>query len=291
LNSAEGGSARFALGVVLGVVIGGLVAGISFGGLAGGKGPTVTSTTTVFSSTTISSTEQLSAITSTVTKVSTESESRAPSMTLEPTLLLYYPGDDVVLIGTVYPPPSGDQGIEISTSNPLGTVIQVGTAETGVDNGTFFYILNTGTSSSWVSGKYTVTATSALSSTTTVFYYAASQFGSQQLQFQVVAPPVSSANQEIDVAILSTLSGGALDNVTSWSGLAVYFPDGTIHYLCTSPGTPAGCTGTFSAIHPGLYQIAFTLPPGSPGGTYYVEVEGSDSSGNSAQGLAELSVP
>lgn len=292
MSKASGSPARFAVGIVLGLVVGGIVVGISYGQFAGGKSSTVTSTATVVDSVvSTASGAQPSVVTSTVTRVSTAAESAGPHLTLAPTLLLYYPGDDVVLIGTIYPPPSGDQGIEVSTSNPLGTVVQVGTAETGVDNSTFFYILNTDTSSSWVSGKYTVTATSALTSTTTVFYYAASQFGVQQLELQVVAPPVSSANQEIDVAILSTVSGGALDNVTSWSTLAVYFPDGSIHRLCTSPGQPAGCTGTFSEIHSGLYQVAFTLPPGSPGGTYYFEVEGSDSSGNSAQGLAELNVP
>jgi uncharacterized protein YfaS (alpha-2-macroglobulin family) len=170
-------------------------------------------------------------------------------------------------------------------------VVQVGEAETGVSNGTFFFTLNTGTSAQWVSGTYSVTARSGAQSGSAVFYYAASNFGGQPLYLQVAAPSAASPGQKVDIAVLSTLSNGALDDVTSWSALTIYYPDGTVHSLCTSLGTSTGCTSTFTKINAGFYQVNFTLPATAPGGTYYVVMAGSDSSGNSAEGIAQFSVP
>jgi len=288
------------LGILVGLLVGGVAVGVSYGQLDGGRSNTVTTTTETVSTTTttvgqgqvITSTVSGGAFTVTTTVTAAGAGSpRAPSITLEPTELVYYAGNDVILIGTIYPPPSSSQGIAVTTTNPAGTVVQVGEAQTGISNGTFFFTLNTNTSSQWVSGTYTVTATSGSQSVSAIFYYAASQLGGPPLNFQVVAPAVASPGQQVDVAVLSSRSNGAADEVTSWSTFTVYFPDGTVHDLCTSLAATPGCTGTFTRIHEGFYQVNFTLPATAPGGTYYVEVAGSDASSSSAQGIAEFSVP
>jgi hypothetical protein len=112
-------------------------------------------------------------VTSTVTRNDSQS-SRAPSMNLEATQLLYFQGQTVTLVGSVYPPPPSSAGIALTTRNPLGVVVQVGQAETGITNGTFFYLLSTATSAGWVSGRYSVNATVGGQSATATFIYTAS---------------------------------------------------------------------------------------------------------------------
>ena len=281
------------------MLFGGTAVGIYYAQANGGRDAIATSTTTVTESATatassgqsqaVNSSGGTDTLTTTVTTTGTGS-SRAPSITLEPTELVYYAGDNVILIGTINPPPTSSQGIAVTTTNPAGTVVQVGEAETGITNGTFFFTLNTNTSSQWVSGTYSVTARSGAISGSAVFYYAASQFGGAPLYFQVVAPSSATPGRQVEVAVLSTLGNGALDDVTSWSSFTVYYPDGTVHSLCAPLGTPS-CTGTFTKINAAFYQVNFTLPATAPGGTYYVEVAGSDASGNSAEGIAQFSVP
>jgi len=287
------------LGVLLGLLVGGVVVGVTYGQLTGAKNAsaTITETETV---TTVASSGQSLAVTSTVSGGATftttvtapgTGSSKAPTITLEPTELLYYAGDNVILIGTIYPPPTSSQGISVTTTNPAGTVVQVGEAETGISNGTFFFTLNTNTSSQWVSGTYSVTARSGTLSGSAVFYYAATQVARAPLYFQVVAPAAAIPGQKVDIAVLSSLSNGALDDVTSWSTFTVYFPDGTVQNLCAPPSAPSGCANTFARINNGFSQANFTLPATAPGGTYYVVVAGGDSSGNSAEGIAQFSVP
>jgi hypothetical protein len=214
-------------------------------------------------------------------------------MSIEPTKLLYSGGDLVTLIGSIYPPPSTSEGILVTVNDPLGGEIQVGTAFTGVSNSTFAFLVNAGVTPEWVSGTYTAiaTTTTGSQSATTIFYYSASQFGGGLSDFQVVAPTTASPGHQVDVAVLSTVLNGAPDEVTSWAIFTLFFPDGTVQNLCASPGANSPCTGTFTRIQEGFYQVNFTLPVTAPGGTYYVEVGGSDASGNSGHGVAEFSVP
>jgi hypothetical protein len=171
-------------------------------------------------------------------------------------------------------------------------VVQVGQAETGITNGTFFYLLSTATSANWISGRYSVDAAVGGQSATATFIYTASPSPrSPLLSLQVLAPPVVSAGQQVSIAILTSFPNGTLDDVTSWSTFAVLFPDGTFHNLCTPGAAPSACTGTFGRIHAGFYQLAFTLPGTAQRGTYYVEAAGSDSSGNSPRGAGQFSVP
>lgn len=273
------------------MLFGGTAVGIYYAQMSGGKGATSTTTVTETASAGQTQAVNSSGATTLTTTVTATGPSRAPSITIEPTELVYYAGDNVILIGTINPPPTSSQGIAVTTTNPAGTVVQVGEAETGISNGTFFFTLNTNTSSQWVSGTYSVTARSGAVSGSAVFYYAASQLGGAPLYFQVVAPSTATPGHQVEVAVLSTLSNGVLDDVTSWSSFTVYYPDGTVHSLCTSLGTPSSCTGTFTKINAAFYQVNFTLPATAPGGTYYVEVAGSDASGNSAEGIAQFSVP
>ena len=230
-------------------------------------------------------------VTSTAFRDDTTS-SRAASMSLEATQLLYYEGQTVTLIGSVYPAPPSSTGIALTTRNPLGVVVQVGQAETGITNGTFFYLLSTATSAGWVSGKYSVTATVGGQITTATFIYTASPSArGPLLGLQVLAPPVVEAGQQVSLAVLASLPDGALHEMTSWSTFAVLFPDGTFHNLCTPGAAPATCTGTFGRIHTGFYQLLLTLPGTAQRGTYYVEAAGSDSTGNSARGAGQFSVP
>jgi hypothetical protein len=213
-------------------------------------------------------------------------------MDLEATQLLYFQGETVTLVGSVYPPPPSSTGIALTTRNPLGVVVQVGQAETGITNGTFFYLLSTATSANWISGRYSVDAAVGGQSATATFIYTASPSPrSPLLSLQVLAPPVVSAGQQVSIAILTSFPNGTLDDVTSWSTFAVLFPDGTFHNLCTPGAAPSTCTGTFGRIHAGFYQLAFTLPGTAQRGTYYVEAAGSDSSGNSPRGAGQFSVP
>jgi hypothetical protein len=214
-------------------------------------------------------------------------------MSIEPTELLYSGGDLVTLIGSIFPPPSSSEGILVTINNPAGSEVQVGTAFTGVSNSTFAFLVNAGVTPEWVSGTYTViaTTTTGSQSASTIFYYSASQFMSGLSEFQVVAPSAASPGHQVDVAVLNTLPNGVPDEVTSWSAFTLFFPDGTTQELCVSPGGNSPCTGTFMRIQEGFYQVGFTLPETAPGGTYYVEVAGSDASGNSGHGIAQFSVP
>jgi hypothetical protein len=300
LNSGKGVPVRITvLGILLGLLLGGALVGISFGQLTAGKGGSATTTetataTSVFVSV-VTSIVGAGAAASTVTTTITQpltGAPKGPSMNLEATELLYYYGDTVSLVGTVYPPPSGSTGIAVTTKNPLGTAVQVGQAETGITNGTFFYLLSTATSTNWVSGQYLVNATVAGQSATATFYYsAAPNAHASLLSLQILAPSVAAAGQPVSLAVVTTFPNGVLDEVTSWSTFAVLFPDGTFHNLCTSGATSSGCTGTFARIHTGFYQVTFTLPATAPRGAYYVEAAGSDSTGNSTRGAGQFSVP
>jgi len=291
-------SARIAvLGVLLGMLAGGIGVAVFHGQIVGG-GAAVTSTSTQTESLTSASVVTRTAeggpptVTTTVTEAAAGSP-RAPSMSIEPTELLYSGGDLVTLIGSIYPPPSTSEGILVTINNPAGSEVQVGTAFTGVSNSTFAFLVNAGVTPAWVSGTYTVVATTTTGSqsATTIFYYSASQFGGGLSDFQVVAPSTASPGHQVDVAVLSTLSSGAPDEVTSWSTFTLFFPDGSTQELCASPGANSSCTGTFVRIQEGFYRVGFDLPAAAPGGTYYVEVEGSDASGNSGHGIAQFSVP
>jgi hypothetical protein len=291
------------LAVFFGIIAGAVALGAYSGGLTGNRGPPVTTTETQV--VTVSSaggktttvTEKAVELAPTVTLTATvtrdgSAPSRAPSMDLEATQLLYYQGQTVTLVGSIFPPPPGSTGIAVTTSNPLGIVVQVGQAETGITNGTFFYLLSTGTSAGWISGKYHVNATAGGQSAAATFLYSASPPSSgASLSLQVLAPPLVSAGQQVSIAVLATLPDGVLDDVASWSTFAVLFPDGTLHNLCTPGAPPSSCTGTFSKIHAGFYQVAFTLPVAAQRGTYYVEAAGSDASANSTRGVAQFSVP
>jgi hypothetical protein len=213
-------------------------------------------------------------------------------MNLEATQLLYFQGQTVTLVGFVYPPPPSSAGIALTTRNPLGVVVQVGQAETGITNGTFFYLLSTATSAGWVSGRYSVNATVGGQSAAATFIYTASPSPrGPLLGLQVLAPPVVGAGQQVSIAILTSFPNGTLDDVTSWSTFAVLFPDGTFHNLCAPGAAPSRCTGAFGRIHAGFYQLVFALPGTAQRGTYYVEAAGSDSSGNSTRGAGQFSVP
>ena len=291
------------LGVFLGIIAGAVVLGAYSGGLTGNKGPSVTTTETQVvtvssvSAKTTTVTEKAIDLTPTLTVTATitrdgSASSRGPSMDLEATQLLYYQGQTVTLVGYIYPPPPGSTGIAVTTSNPLGIVVQVGQAETGITNGTFFYLLSTGTSAGWISGKYQVNATVGGQSAVATFLYSASQpSGRASFALQVLAPPLVDAGQQVSIAVLATIPNGVLDDVASWSTFAVLYPDGTLHNLCTPGAPPSSCTGAFSKIHAGFYQVAFTLPAAAQRGTYYVEVAGSDASANSTRGVAQFSVP
>jgi hypothetical protein len=285
--------------MLLGLIVGAAAVGISSGRLAGGDGATapaavtrtVTSTMVQFSTatTTVGPTNGISTVTATITAASSQ---RRPSMDLEATQLLYFQGETVTLVGTVYPPPPSSTGIALTTRNPLGVVVQVGQAETGITNGTFFYLLSTATSANWISGKYLANASVSGQSATATFIYTASPSPrGPLLSLQVLAPPVVSAGQQVSIAILTSFPNGTLDDVTSWSTFAVLFPDGTFHNLCTPGALASTCTGTFGRIHAGFYQLVFALPGTARSGTYYVEAAGSDSSGNSPRGAGQFSVP
>lgn len=280
------------LGVLLGLLVGGVFVGVSYGQLVGGGGATATSTTTITESETATVSGGPSAATTTVTEAATGS-SIVPSMSIEPTELLYSGGDLVTLIGSIYPPPSSSEGILVTVNNPVGSEVQVGTAFTGVSNSTFAFLVNAGVTPEWVSGTYTAiaTTTTGSQSATTFFYYSASQFGGGLSDFQVVAPTTASPGHQVDVAVLSTALNGAPDEVTSWSTFTLFFPDGRVQELCASPAASSPCTGTFTRIQEGFYQVSFTLPATAPGGTYYVEAAGSDASGNAGHGIAQFSVP
>lgn len=281
------------------MLAGGVVVGVSNGGLAGRNGApattteTQTVTTTSLQFTVVTSTANAGSAASTVTTTVTGAGAvRHPSMDIEATQILYYQGDTVTVVGTVYPPPAGSSGIAVTTTNPRGVVIQVGQAENTATNGTFFYLLSTATSANWISGAYLVNATVGGQSAKTTFYYSASLAPQGlPLSLQVLTPSVAAAGQQITIAVLTTFPNGVLDDVTSWSTFAVLFPDGTFHSLCTSPSASSTCTGSFSRIHTGFYQVQFTLPATAQRGTYYVEAAGSDSSGNSTRGAGQFSVP
>jgi hypothetical protein len=306
LKSRKGVLSRVAvLGALLGIVVGAIAVGVSSGGLIGNKSPpmTTTETRTVVASPaggqTTTVTEKIFAgnlpetltVTSTVTRNASAS-SRVASMDLEATQLLYFQGQTVTLVGSVYPPPPSSAGIALTTRNPLGVVVQVGQAETGITNGTFFYLLSTATSAGWVSGRYSVNATVGGQSATATFIYTASPSPrGPLLGLQVLAPPVVGAGQQVSIAILTSFPNGTLDDVTSWSTFAVLFPDGTFHNLCAPGADPSRCTGAFGRIHAGFYQLVFALPGTAQRGTYYVEAAGTDSSGNSTRGAGQFSVP
>ena len=290
------------LGALLGIIVGAVAVGVSSGGLIGNKSPpmTTTETRTVVASpaggqitTVTEKTFNIWTLTVTSTVARNDSQSsRAPSMNLEATQLLYFQGQTVTLVGSVYPPPPSSTGIALTTRNPLGVVVQVGQAETGITNGTFFYLLSTATSAGWVSGRYSVNATVGGQSATATFIYTASPSPrGPLLGLQVLAPPVVSAGQQVSIAVLTSFPNGTLDDVTSWSTFAVLFPDGTFHNLCAPGAAPSKCTGTFGRIHAGFYQLVFALPATAQRGTYYVEAAGSDSSGNSPRGAGLFSVP
>jgi hypothetical protein len=284
------------LGVLLGLLLGGIAVAVSSGQLSGGKGASDTTTETRYVTTSalsavVTSTFIPGAAALTVTTTVTEAQKR-PSMNIEATQLLYFRGDTVTIVGSVYPPLSSSTGIALTTRNPLGTLVQVGQAETGKANGTFFYLLSTDTSANWVSGAYLVNATTGTQSATATFLYSASQPAQRpSLSLQVLAPSVVAAGQQVSVAVFTTFPNGVLDDVTSWSTLAVLFPDATLHNLCTTPSASPGCFGTFTRVHKGFYQAMFILPASAQRGTYYVEAAGSDSSGNSTRGAGQFSVP
>jgi hypothetical protein len=303
LKPRKGVSAGVAvLGVLLGLIVGAAAVGVSSGELTGNKNPAMTTTETRILTAssaggqTTTVTEKTFNLPSTLTVTRTvirdaSASSRAASMDLEATQLLYFQGQTVTLVGSVFPPPPSSTGIALTTRNPFGVVVQVGQAETGITNGTFFYLLSTATSANWISGRYSVDATVGGQSATATFIYAASPSPrGPLLGLQLLAPPEVNAGQQVSIAILTSFPNGTLDDVTSWSTFAVLFPDGTFHDLCT-PGAMSSCIGTFGRIHAGFYQSVFALPGTAQRGTYYVEAAGSDSSGNATRGVGQFSVP
>jgi len=213
-------------------------------------------------------------------------------MNLEATQLLYFQGQTVTLVGSIYPPPPSSAGIALTTRNPLGVVVQVGQAENRDYERDVLLPALHGYLGELDLRKVPVNATVGGQSATATFIYTASPSPrGPLLGLQVLASPVISAGQQVSIAILTSFPNGTLDDVTSWSTFAVLFPDGTFHYLCTPGAAPSICRGTFGRIHAGFYQLVFTLPGTAQRGTYYVEAAGSDSSGNSTRGAGQFSVP
>ncbi len=53
------------------------------------------------------------------------------------------------------------------------------------------------------------------------------------------------AGTSVQIAVLTTSPTGTANDVSLWSPFHIHYPDGTLHNLCTGPGIPSGCSGTF----------------------------------------------
>jgi len=282
-----------AVGVIVGLVIGGLAVE-TFSLQLGGNTPGVTTTVTRTSIQTISTVTSISRVEPqnvVATTTVTAGVSRAHTIDLQATQLLYYGGSPITFFGTIYPPPSATQGIVIATRNPNNLVVDIGQAQTSGGTGSFSYVIGATGTLNWIPGAYSVSATSGSRNVSTIFYFSQSLSGTTAppVVLNVLAPPLVKAGDQVNIPILATLPNGAPDNVTLWSTLTVLFPDGVFHPLCV-PNSSGSCAGTFSKVQVGFYQVLFTLPSSAQQGTYFVEAAVTDSAGGSARTLSQFSV-
>ncbi len=290
------------LGLFLGLVVGGAAVAISSGLLTSAKGTSSTSSqpqaavsasTSGLSSSATSITDSATSTLAVNRTITVSETSNTAVMHLQASQLLYSGGSTVTIFGTLNPQPALSTGVQVTTRNPQGIVVDIGEALIGSTTGTFLYSLPSGSSANWIQGAYSINATGDSGSATTIFYYNPSQTtqSGTRLNLQVLAPSAASPGQLVYVAILLTLPNGDLDDATSWSVLAVLFPDGTLHDICASTGASSGCTGSLSRIHTGFYQVTFTLPTNAQRGTYFAEAGAVDSAGNSARALGQFGIP
>lgn len=285
------------LALVLGLVVGGVAVAFISGQTTGGRtsSGSLTQAQETGDTTTVgalsTSTTFLGASTSSANRtISVAIALNTAAMHLQASQLLYSGGSTVTVFGTLNPPPPLSTGVQVTTRNPQGVVVDIGEALIGTTTGTFLYSLPSGGSAGWIQGAYSVNATGDSGSATTIFYYNPSQAtpNGTRLNLQVLAPSLTSPGQQVSVAALLTFPNGTLDDAASWSVFSVLYPDGTLHDLCTAGAS--SCDGTFSRIHKGFYQVTFSLPASAQHGTYFVEAGAADSSGNSARSLGQFSV-
>lgn len=205
---------------------------------------------------------------------------------------MYYAGSPVTLFGTIYPPPSENEGIVVSVKNPRNVVVEVGQAQISRSSGSFSYVIGVGGTQNWLQGGYNATATLGDRSVYAIFWLspARSGAGAPTLGLNVLAPPLVRPGDQVNIAVIASLPNGAPDNVTVWTSLYLLFPDGVFHSVCNPSDSSLGCVGTLARTQPGFYQIFFTLPSTAEKGTYFVEAAVTDSSGSSARSLGQFFV-
>jgi hypothetical protein len=191
-----------------------------------------------------------------------------------------YSGSQTITIsGTITPAASG-VNVFIQTSNPQGTLVDAASVTTNPTTGAFTYSLVAGGSSSWISGTYTVTATSPTASGTTSFTYnSGAPTAGAAISLLVEAPALVWPGQSVSVAALPLWNNGSMASV-SFPVAAYYTPAGAVVNL------PAP-----TAASNGLYVWTWTLAAGSPDGAYFVYLEANNTaSGLTAWAMSEFQV-
>ena len=223
------------LALVLGLVVGGVAVAFISGQTTGGRtsSGSLTQAQETGDTTTVgalsTSTTFLGASTSSANRtISVAIALNTAAMHLQASQLLYSGGSTVTVFGTLNPPPPLSTGVQVTTRNPQGVVVDIGEALIGTTTGTFLYSLPSGGSAGWIQGAYSVNATGDSGSATTIFYYNPSQAtpNGTRLNLQVLAPSLTSPGQQVSVAAL----------LPSRMGRSTTLPHGRSSRSCTLTG-------------------------------------------------------
>jgi hypothetical protein len=185
-----------------------------------------------------------------------------------------YSGSATITVsGTVTPAPSTDTAAVITTKNPNGAQVDIGTASVSTSNGAYSYSFVAGGTANWIAGTYTVNATwgsgTNTAKATTTFTYTAGATtttgAAQTLIVQVQSPSPAWPGQKFRFAVLVSWSNGSLADA-SFVTVHYHTPDNT---LVTCGASGSACSA-FTRIHKGFYYFGVDLPANSPNGGYFI---------------------
>lgn len=169
-----------------------------------------------------------------------------------------YTGTEQILInGTVKPPPGTNTGVIVVISNPAGATVDVQDDAVGPTNGTFSQDTVAGGTSAWVAGVYLVNATwggDGESSTTTTTF-----------QYQTYAPPTTS----VSCAPASFPVGATSECTATFSGGPIASSGGIITFAQASPVGPGAGAVSFpspaTCTLPASNDCSITVTGSAPG--------------------------
>jgi hypothetical protein len=210
-------------------------------------------------------------------------------------------GQLIQVSGTVTPAPTtANSAVILTTKGPMGQV-DIGNAPVATGTGSFAYTFVTGGTSSWVTGTYTINGTwgqsgNTATATATFSYTAPSMVpgsgGPASINVQVTASTPTVAGQQEQVGILTSFASNGSLAAATFQTIHYHPPTGALVTLCSAAGQ-TGCTGTFTVIHKGFYEINFTAPAGAGGYFIHAWTNGPVAAGVSTgqgQGLAQFTV-